>query len=109
MKKIWFLILIGLMNAFFTSAWALGQTYSVAGKLTDSVSAHGLQGVTITIATKTSITDVNGDYIINDVPNGTQTISGTLANYTIVDKTVAIISDMTGQDLTGIGDNRPLS
>lgn len=109
MKRIFNFNLVCLIATFFMSAQAFAQTYSVSGKVTDAVSTNGLQGVVVTIATKNATTDANGDYTVNDIPGGGQTLKAALANYTIPDQAITVANNIAGQNLVATGDLKELA
>ena len=82
-----------------------GTTYSISGK----VMAGGapLSGVTITlsgVASRTAISNANGDYTLTTVGNGNYTVTPSKAGYTFtpVNRPVTVSgADVTGQDFTG--------
>lgn len=64
-----------LAIAFSLPAWAEGGG-KITGKITDQKTGEPLIGATVTIegASRGAATNVNGEYIINDVPPGTNSI-----------------------------------
>ncbi len=99
--------LILFLNAGILNGQAFA--YKVSGKIIDSVSGNGLSGVTVNISTQSTTSDINGNYIIDNLPNGTYTIKATLANYTIPDRVIKIEdADLTGQDLIATGESKVL-
>ena len=102
-------ILGNLMSIFLFTSVVQAQTFSLTGKLTDSVSANGLAGATLNVGGLVSITDANGDFTINNVPSGTYSISGSLDHYTIVPKDVVLNANKMGVELFATGDSKTLA
>jgi len=103
------LVTILVLFLFCMGIGAQALAYKVLGKVIDGVSGNGLSGVTVKIGTLLTTTDVNGNYIIDNVPNGTYTIKAALAHYTIPDRVITVKdADLTGQDLIAIGESRVL-
>ena len=77
----------GSYMAFLSNARA-GQ---IIGRVTDPLGG-GLPGVTITLiesgrAQRTAVTDANGTYVIDDVPNGTITVTSALTGFRSAQRT----------------------
>lgn len=81
------------------SATALAQTYSVSGRVTDQTSGNGVQGVTVAVATGTSLTDATGSYTVANVPVGTQVLTANSPNFSIDSVALNVTEAMMGQDL----------
>jgi hypothetical protein len=81
-------------------------TYTVSGQVTDG-SGDPLDGVTITTDTgATATTGSDGSYSLADLPEGTYTLTPTLAGYTFdpASLTVTVPPDASEQDFTGTAD-----
>ena len=60
-----------------------GVTYSIFGQVTDADTGSPIVGATVTIAGQTVTTDINGDYLLINVPDGaTVNVAVTAAGYT---------------------------
>ncbi len=68
-------ILVALLVLPLTGCGLLEQTGAVTGTVTDKDSGTPLQGVTVSIGTRTDETNEDGEYTLTEVPTGTQTIS----------------------------------
>ena len=66
---------------------------SVWGTVTDSSTQAPLEGVVVSIGSKTTITDSEGGYFLFEVPSGSQTISGAKTGYSNYSGTVTITAD----------------
>lgn len=68
--------------AFSLPAWAEGGG-KITGKITDQKTGEPLIGATVTVegASRGAATNVNGEYIINDVPPGTNSITVSYLGY----------------------------
>jgi alpha-tubulin suppressor-like RCC1 family protein len=82
------------------------NTYSITGTVSGAIKA----GITITIDTKTTITDTDGNYIINELPAGSYSVTPSLNSYHFlpVVKNINIIdTDITNINFTSEADNKP--
>lgn len=76
---------LGAMDFRATSTTNTLPLSTVSGKITifgDDGRERGLGGVLLSDGTRTAVSDINGNYILRDVPNGTYTITPTLDGYT---------------------------
>jgi outer membrane protein assembly factor BamB len=69
---------------------------SVQGTVTDSTNRNGippLQGVTVTVGSQPPVTtDANGNYQVDNVPAGTNAVTGTLTGYGPYSGTVNVVA-----------------
>lgn len=75
---------LGAMDFRATSTTNTLPLSTINGKITvfgDDGRERGLGGVVLSDGTRTAISDVNGNYTLRDVPNGTYTITPTLDGY----------------------------
>jgi TonB-linked SusC/RagA family outer membrane protein len=91
MRQAWLLI-------FFTVAalTVQAQTGTIAGKIIDET-GQGLPGASVVVKgqSRSSSTDVNGNYRIAGVPNGTVTLTASFIGYTSTDLTVTVSGNTT--------------
>jgi len=74
-------------------------SYNISGTVTENGS--GLGGVTVSVdATHTAITEANGNFTINSVPEGAHTVTPMLVNYTFSPASASV--SLSGGDLNGI-------
>ena len=97
--------LLSLLASALMSGYVWTETYSVSGKVTDARSGNGLEGAMVVVGGQIDDTDVNGDYTVSNVPEGEQTITAALDNYTIPNKPIDVTGDMVGQNLVATGDS----
>jgi len=77
-----------------------GNTVSVSGQVTDLATGNPIPGATVTIAGQSAVTNANGDYIVNNVPDGaTHNAVASATTYTSGSITVTTIGQ--GQNVTG--------
>ncbi len=69
-------------------------TGSIAGRVTDSTSGVPIPGATVTDGTRSSLTDSNGYYTIDKVPEGNYTLTASATDY--VDRSISV-SVVAGQ------------
>lgn len=100
MKKLGSLTLAFFLTVFLMPAQVFAQTYSISGRIVEQNTGNGLGGAIVAVATKSSTTDANGDYTINDVSTGQHVISVTLANYVVDSRVVNMIGSITGQNFS---------
>ncbi len=79
-KRLCFLVLILIMSYSYLFA---GNTGKIAGRVIDQETKEAVIGVTVLIEGTSlgAATDVNGYYIINNVPPGTYTLSFSAVGY----------------------------
>jgi outer membrane receptor for ferrienterochelin and colicin len=99
-KKIW-LVLLVLPLLMANHVWAQGiPTGTLSGRVTDDTGL-GLPGVSITASAPTlqgsrsAVTDVNGNYIIPNVPPGDYTVTVALSGFQTATRTTKV---STGQE-----------
>jgi outer membrane receptor for ferrienterochelin and colicin len=99
-KKIW-LVLLVLPLLVANYVWAQGiPTGTLNGRVDDEAGA-GLPGVSVTATSpalqgsRTTVTNVNGDYVINNVPPGEYTVTIALSGFQTVTRTTKV---STGQE-----------
>ncbi len=68
-------ILVALLVIPLTGCGLLERTGAVTGTVTDKETGDPLQGVRVSIGTRTDETNEDGEYTLTEVPAGTQTIS----------------------------------
>jgi len=91
------LILIGLI-LLAASGTLAGTTGKIVGKVTDAKTSKGLNGANVTlVGTKMgAATDLDGSFVIINIPVGTYTVKATLIGYKAVTSTgVRSIQDLT--------------
>ncbi len=71
----------GSVTSFNASLTVNQPTYTIAGLVT--FGTVGLGGVTVSDGTRSAITSSMGIYVLTNVPNGSYTLTATLAGYTI--------------------------
>ena len=79
-------------------ATAFAQVYSLSGHVIDPTTGMGVPNVVVTVATKTSTTDENGRYSINDVPSGERTIDASSPNF-VIDRESIIVSESVADQI----------
>lgn len=91
MKFKYILIILSCIVSIYSS----GQ--SLSGKVTDSVSHEGMPGVVVFFPQlqMEGTTDVNGNYKISHLPNGTHQVEIELLGYATITKRVTINGDVT--------------
>ncbi len=67
-------ILVALLVVPLTGCGLLGETGAVTGTVTDGETGEPLEGVQVSIGTRTDDTDEEGNYTLTEVGAGTQTI-----------------------------------
>jgi len=91
-------VLAGLVVALATSGVLAGTTGKVVGKVTDAKTGEGLPGANVIIVGTRmgAATDLDGSYVIINVPVGTYTVSATMIGFRTVSATgVRSIQDLT--------------
>jgi hypothetical protein len=79
-------------------------TWLIGGVITSSGSSAGISGVTVSVSGGSTTTGANGAWAITGLPNGSYTVTPSLAGYTFspANRAVTIASaDVTGQNFTG--------
>ena len=78
--------------------------WSISGTITRGAGGPGIEGVTVSIGVRSATTDANGDYTITGVPDGTYTVTPTLAGrvFDPVSRDVTVAgADVTNVDFEG--------
>lgn len=91
-------VLAGLVLALATGGVLAGTTGKVVGKVTDAKTGEGLPGANVVIVGTRmgAATDLDGSYVIINVPVGTYTVSATMIGFRTVSATgVRSIQDLT--------------
>jgi len=91
-------VLAGLVLALATGGVLAGTTGKVVGKVTDAKTGEGLPGANVIIVGTRmgAATDLDGSYVIINVPVGTYTVSATMIGFRTVSATgVRSIQDLT--------------
>jgi thermitase len=68
---------------------------NITGTVTDAEEGSAIAGATVTDGTRTALSDATGQYIINDVPQGTYQVSASKSGYESLTSTVAVVSGGT--------------
>jgi hypothetical protein len=76
--------------AYFKYTGAPPEVGAVAGKVLDAVTGSGIADASVVIDGKSAITDIGGNYVINDVPVGTRTLTASKSGYSTASKSVTI-------------------
>jgi outer membrane receptor protein involved in Fe transport len=93
-------VLAGLVLALATGGVLAGTTGKVVGKVTDAKTGEGLPGANVVIVGTRmgAATDLDGSYVIINVPVGTYTVSATMIGFRTVSATgVRSIQDLTSR------------
>ncbi|KYG80324.1 TonB-dependent receptor [Roseivirga seohaensis] len=92
MKK----LLHTLLLALLFSSVAIAQNGIISGKVTDEIGL-GLPGATVFIPTinKGSVTDVNGNYTIIEIPAGDHNITVSYVGYKKVEQLITVVAGQT--------------
>ena len=95
MKNLWLLLFL-----FYTSQ-AFSQ-YSLAGTITDATDGAPIIGVNVYVSelSRGVVSDVNGKYLLDDLPNREIVISYSFIGYQTVYRTVALKNKSVDIDLT---------
>ncbi len=96
MKKILFLLIISFL--FCSNIMFAGITGKIAGRITDAESGEPLVGVNVLIdgTQLGAATDLNGNYVILNIPPGTYTLKVTMIGYAKVTATgMVVVIDLT--------------
>ncbi len=97
MKKVVLLLALALLS-LYTVALFGGTTGKISGKVTDAESGEGLPGVNVIIGGTTigAATDLDGNFVILNVPPGTHTLRASMMGYKIhILQNVRVSVDMT--------------
>ena len=90
-----------------------GSTGKISGKVTDGVTGEALIGVNVVLAEMTGVgaaTDINGEYVILNVPPGTYTIKFSMIGYkttevqevrVFIDRIININADLQEESYEG--------
>lgn len=92
MNKVFFL---GIAMLLLVSMFSFSQqTYSIKGKVSDA-DGEFLPGVSVVIkgSSQGAVTDLNGEYLIKSVAQGTHTVVATYVGYETVEKSVDVNSN----------------
>jgi len=91
MKKIYFLKYSFLLLFICLSGWAVAQTGSITGRVTDETN-QPLPGATVSVkgTTLTTGTDANGTFKLNNVPNGPQVVLVKFVGYQPLQQPVTV-------------------
>lgn len=96
MKKILMLLIVSFL--FYSNIMFAGITGKITGRITDAESGEPLVGVNILIngTQLGAATDLNGNYVILNIPPGTYTLKVTMIGYAKVTATdVVVVIDLT--------------
>ncbi len=91
-------ILILFVLAFALSGSAFAQTGKISGRITDKETGEPLPGVNVMLKGTTigSATDINGSYIIINIPAGTYDVVAKMVGYqSVIQKDVKVVSGLT--------------
>lgn len=83
-----------LLMVFFSSQIALAQSGSIVGQVTDADSGETLPGTTIMLTQldRGAATDVDGNYVIQNVPAGTYNLTASFVGFRTFRQTVEVIA-----------------
>ena len=100
MKQLIFTLRFAFLSVFFTfifNSYAFAQSTSLSGKIVDQKNGEELIGATVRIANTSmgAAADVNGQYLIKNIPPGTYTIDVSLVGY--VSKSLKNITIAAGE------------
>jgi thermitase len=70
-------------------------TGSIAGEVTDAANSSPIAGATVSGEVGTALTDVNGQFVISGVPEGTYTLTGSTAGYSASSQAVSVVAGQT--------------
>src|SRR5438105_14019371 len=96
------------------------ESSTIRGRITDSTSQQPIAGATVTVGSRSSISQADGRYAITNVPAGTETLRVRMIGYAQATQTVTVTADelvvdvaLTGQAVnlaavvvTGYGQQR---
>ncbi|HCK98735.1 MAG TPA: TonB-dependent receptor [Candidatus Marinimicrobia bacterium] len=82
---------------FLVPALVFAQSGDIQGRVTDKVTGEGIAGANVMIEGTTlgAATDVDGNFVIDDVPAGNIRIIVSVIGYAKVDRTVTVASERT--------------
>jgi TonB-linked SusC/RagA family outer membrane protein len=83
------------IGVLLTALWvtpllAQGPTGSILGHVSDGVSQRPIQGVTVSVGNKTSVTRADGSYLLNGIPAGTDTLRARMIGYAPLNQEVSL-------------------
>jgi hypothetical protein len=82
---------------------ATPTTFSISGRILNP-SGVAVAGVTVSDGTRSAVSDAQGNYTISDVPNGTYTLTPSLANWIFEPTTISVTvngTNVQNQNITG--------
>ena len=90
-------LLTVLTMVLLSSQLAFAQTGAISGQVTDAETGESIPGANILITEleRGAATDMDGNYVIENVPTGTYTLTATFVGYTTFRQTVQVNANQT--------------
>jgi TonB-dependent starch-binding outer membrane protein SusC len=94
-RRLRFSIGVFLVALWVSPAFAQEPTGSVLGHVTDRLTQGPIQGVSISIGSRTAVTRADGSYLINGVPAGSDSLRARMIGYDPQSQLIEVVSGQT--------------
>ncbi len=95
MKKVTHLLVALIAMTVMGAGQLQAQTGTISGRIVDASIGGGVADVTVTVAGRTGSSDLDGRFVVTDVPAGTYTLRAIRLGYQDVEQSVTVVAGQT--------------